>query len=349
MGQEKEAQVQGGRLTFEVRGDGICIKSCKVTLSRVIIPQKIQEVPVTAIDRKAFLSCKSLKEIWLPEGLEEIGDWAFAYCDNLESIYLPGRRSFAEDLADKWPSDGTYSGGKPLQERLCDGEPSGGKPSDGAGSRRTPSTGLSIGKGVFKECRNLALICPLDPDGQPSRRVGALLGAAVMKLEAAYLFSPTEAGEKQWLMRFDDRLREFLNTPDEDGFVKMVYCGEEDIVANVEFYLAERRREKARLCFLRLINDDGLSGAFRQELSAYLAAHTKGCESEAAWEVVFKEHGNERSYYEAFVEAGCLTAENYDGILLQMGDRFPEMKAWLMRNRAGQGQEEDFFEGLSLD
>ena len=49
--------------------------------------------------------------------------------------------------------------------------------------------------------------------------------------------------------------------------MKMVYCGEEDIVANVEYYLLERKREKARLCLLRLINDRGISEEFRAYLT----------------------------------------------------------------------------------
>ena len=46
---------------------------------------------MTVIDTKAFLSCKNLREIRLPEGLVEIGDWAFAYCSELAVISLPGR------------------------------------------------------------------------------------------------------------------------------------------------------------------------------------------------------------------------------------------------------------------
>jgi len=300
LGTEKEIDVQGGRLTYEVREDNICIKSCKVILGRVIIPSLIDGLPVKTIDKKAFLSCKSLKEVWLPEGLAKLGDWAFAYCSGLETIYLPRRN-------------------------------------------------LSVGKGVFKDCDKLVKICPLDPDGQSEEEIGWLLGAVPGKLEADYLFTPGEAGKREWLLRFDDKVREFLAAPDEDGFVKMVYCGEEDIVANVEHYLKERKREKARLCFLRLMNDRGLSAGLREQLSDYLVSHTKGCDSEAAWEVVFKEHGNERGYYEAFTRAGCLTGDNYDGILLEMGESFPEMKAYLMRWQAEKGMEEDFFAGLSLD
>ncbi|MDE6202893.1 MAG: hypothetical protein K2G19_05385, partial [Lachnospiraceae bacterium] len=189
----------------------------------------------------------------------------------------------------------------------------------------------------------------LEEKDDKGEQIGKLLGAVPIKLEADYLFTPDKAGDEEWLRRYDDKLWEFLVQPDEDGYTKMVYCGEEDIVANMDNYLAERRRAKSRLCFLRLINDIGLGEEFRRELCSYLADHTKGCDSEAAWEVVFGEHGDEQDYYAAFTRAGCLTGDNYDAILTQMGERFPEMKGYLMRYKSQQMEETDFFDSLSLE
>lgn len=297
---EKELKIEGGSLNYRICGDEVTAISCRADGGKVKLPDEIEDLPVTKLHKKAFLSSKFLKEVWLPKGLKEIGDWAFAYCSALESVFwLPG-----EDFL--------------------------------------------IGKDIFKDCSRLCRICRPDKRGPVEEQVGRLLGAVPVRLEAAYLFTPSQAGEEQWLIRFDDKLKEFLSLPDEDGFTKMVYCGEEDIVANVEYYLAERRREKARLCFLRLINDVGLKEEFAGELSAYLAGHTKGCPSEAAWEVVFGEHGNEQVYYDAFTRAGCLTEENYDDILQQMGEDYPEMKGYLMRYRSGKMQKADFFDTLSL-
>ncbi len=295
-----EWKAEGAVLEYEESGAEIVILSARVNGSRVKIPDRIEDRPVTKIGKKAFLSCKLLKEVFLPESLVEIGDWAFAYCSGLETIWIPEKN-------------------------------------------------FSMGKGILKECERLSRICRLNRDKATEEQVGRLMGAVPVKLEADYLFLPQEAGGENWLRRFDERLREFLARPDEDGFVKMVYCGEEDIVANVEYYLAERRREKARLCFLRLINSPGLSDTFREKLQNYLCTHTRGCASEAAWEVVFYEHGSEKEYYEAFAEAGCLTEGNYDAVLMQMGDQYPEMKAFVMRCRARNRKENDLFDFLSLD
>lgn len=212
-----------------------------------------------------------------------------------------------------------------------------------------PRRNLVLGKGIFKDCERLSSICHLDADSLKEEQVGRLLGAVPIKLEADYLFVPEEAGTEGWLSRFDDKLKEFLAAPDEDGYTKMVYCGEEDIVANMDLYLAERRRAKSRLCFLRLMNDAGLSEGFKEELAAYLCTHTKGCDSQAAWEVVFHEHGNEQGYYEIFTQAGCLTEENYDNILAEMGEQYPEMKGYLMRYKSQNMEGTDFFDMLSLD
>lgn len=297
---EKELEIENGKLTYLVNEGKAAVVSCKAYGSRIRVPREIENLPVNRLEKKSFLSAKTLKELSLPEGLEEIGDFAFAYCSSLESIYLPRHE-------------------------------------------------ISMGKGVFKDCRQLSAVYPVEADGSFDRQAGMLLGAVPVKLEADYLFAPEQAGSSKWLARFDERLREFMARPDEDGFVKMVYCGEEDIVANVEYYLAERKREKARFCYLRLMNDRGLSDGLREELARYLLAHTKGCESEAAWEVAFKEHGNEQAYYAAFTAAGCFTKENCDDILMEMGEEFPEMKAYLMRYRAENMGEEDFFAALSLD
>lgn len=280
-------------------------------------------------DKATILSCQVYgSRIAVPETIEgalveKLGKKAFLSAKALKELRLPGTLKEIGDFAFAYCSS---------LERIW-----------------LPGRELAMGRGVFKDCHLLSAVYPVKEDGSFDVQAGMLLGAVPVKLEADYLFMPKQAGMGQWLTRFDDKLREFLARPDEDGFVKMVYCGEEDIVANVEYYLAERKREKARLCFLRLINDRELSEEFWAELTDYLCAHTKGCESEAAWEVVFKEHGTEQAYYTAFTKAGCLTRENCDDILTEMGESFPEMKAYLMRYRAENMGEEDFFAGLSLD
>lgn len=46
-------------------------------------------IPVTGIDKKAFLSDKYLHEVTVPDTVTRIGEWAFAGCRSLRSISLP--------------------------------------------------------------------------------------------------------------------------------------------------------------------------------------------------------------------------------------------------------------------
>ena len=76
-------------LKYRMEQEGICITVWQGRGWLAQVPEQIEGTLVKAIDRKAFLSRKNLREIQLPAGLLSIGDWAFAYCDNLERITIP--------------------------------------------------------------------------------------------------------------------------------------------------------------------------------------------------------------------------------------------------------------------
>lgn len=55
--------------------------------------------PVTKLDADAFIDCKSLKNISLPETLESIGALAFYGCSSLETIGIPDGVTFIDNMA----------------------------------------------------------------------------------------------------------------------------------------------------------------------------------------------------------------------------------------------------------
>lgn len=59
--------------------------------TNITVPAIADALPVTKIGTKAFLSCKSVIHLILPETIEEIGDWAFAHMKNLKTLTLPAR------------------------------------------------------------------------------------------------------------------------------------------------------------------------------------------------------------------------------------------------------------------
>ena len=44
-----------------------------------------------------------------------------------------------------------------------------------------------------------------------------------------------------------------------------------------------------------------------------------------------------------------MSEENYDMLLSEMGEQYPEMKGYLMRYKAQEMESVDFFDALSLD
>ena len=286
---EQHIEIAGGRLCFEKGDRGLVITGYQGAGARAAVPEEIGGTAVTEIGRKAFLSSKSLRRIALPDTIEKIDDWAFAYCSNLELVRLPCRN-------------------------------------------------LQFGKGVFLDCGKLA---QLEGTAAP----GELLAAAVTAYGAYYLLDLPEAGSRRWLEQWDRRLLTVMETPDSEGYSRQVLCGEEDYGStDFDAYQSEKRMQKARLALLRLLRPQGLSGSLRELLTEYLLKHTKGSTAgEEAWRVILQEHGNHREYYGLFRELGCVGADNLDGILGDIGEQYPEMKAYFLSG----GREQDFFGELS--
>lgn len=211
-----------------------------------------------------------------------------------------------------------------------------------------PYRRLEIGQGVFRECPVLSQIADRE---SAQEDVSFLLAATVGLLDAVYLFDLENAGSESWLAAFDARVKTRIALADNDGFSKMLLCGEEDCGSrdtDIGYYMEQKRREKVRLAMLRLFHDHGLKEDFRQELEAYLLSHVKGCESEETWRVILEEHGDERQFYELLTQMGGVTEENFQGMMEDMGERHAEMKAYLMRYHDSRRKTEDAFAAFAL-
>lgn len=79
----------GGQFAAAPYKKGYAIKRYRGIGESIAVPAQIDGKPVISIERKAFLSCKTIKNITLPDTIEEIGDWAFAHAENLRTITIP--------------------------------------------------------------------------------------------------------------------------------------------------------------------------------------------------------------------------------------------------------------------
>lgn len=293
--QERELAIPEGSLYYEITDGNVTITRFQGVASEVQVPDRIENAPVAVIGKKAFLSRKNLRRVTLPDTVEELGDWSFAYCDGLIQVTLPRKY-------------------------------------------------IRFGKAVFLECGSLQRIgCR---DGQAP---GELLAAAVKTFDAYYLLDIQEAGSEEWLRKWDARLLDLLHTSDQEGYSKQVLCGEEDYGStDLGAYVSGRRKVKVRLALLRCLHSQELSEALKAELVKYLKNHTKGGESQETWQVVLEEHGEHQEYYSLFAGLGCVSLENLDGILSDIGDAYPEMKAYFLRYREEQLGGQSFFDNLAL-
>lgn len=248
-------------------------------------------IPVAVIGKKAFLGVTGLRQVILPETLALIEDWAFAQCDHLITVVV--RRENTAEL------------------------------SNGHASR------VSFGKGVFDDCARLEDICI----GTEKRDTcSVLLGAVPYRLNAEYLLRDIDIGSTGWYNKWDNQLSAFLDESDDEGYTNVVLCGEEDIQRSKSEFVSDKRRRKSALCLMRLLYDDGLpdSALSKEKFSDYIRNHCKGAETEEAWEVLLSDFGDRMEYYNLFAELGCVTGDNIDAMLLDMGEQHTEAKAYLI-------------------
>ncbi len=294
--QEKELEIAGGSLYYEVKKEYVVITRLQGLVSEVRVPERIEGLAVSEIAKKAFLSKKNLRRVFLPDTVTEVGDWCFAYCNCLEEVCIPNHA-------------------------------------------------VSFGKAVFLDCAKLRRVTI----EQKAEWVSYLLAAAVTSMQAYYLLDVEEAGGEEWLEKWDARMMEMLARPDEEGFSKQVLCGEEDYGStDMNVFMREKRKAKVRLLLLRCLYPVGLSEERREVLEAYLQEHTKGCLSDETWQVILQEHGNDREYYQLFAELSCLNEDNFEGIIGDIGEEYPEMKAYFMRYKDESIGYSDFFDDLEL-
>lgn len=86
-----DKETESRQFIYEIKKGKAIITGFQGTSARIRLPGQIEGCPVAAVERKAFLSCKSLYAVSFPDSIEEVGDWAFAHCDNLKELSFPRR------------------------------------------------------------------------------------------------------------------------------------------------------------------------------------------------------------------------------------------------------------------
>lgn len=94
--EELEIKVPEGSVFYVRQGQGMEMTRFQGLAGQVNLPERLPGreenlLPLRAIAKKAFLSKKYLRSVRVPACVEEVGDWAFAYCNDLREVSFESR------------------------------------------------------------------------------------------------------------------------------------------------------------------------------------------------------------------------------------------------------------------
>ena len=139
--------------------------------------------------------------------------------------------------------------------------------------------GIALENGVFKDCNNLTQVFIDDDESERARDVSYMLAAVIQLLDDKYLFDLNNAGTDEWIANWDNRMDVILGTPDDEGFIALLACGEEDYEGRdntLDGFLSNSRKRKVHICMTRLMHSYGLNSERSERLKRYLYMHRAG-------------------------------------------------------------------------
>lgn len=294
---------ENGKITYIKHEDRVCITEYSGKDLTVIIPSIIEGCPVTVIKKKAFLSSRFVTEIFLPETIEKIEDYAFARCRKLTKISIPYKKiEIGQDIlidCDKL----SYIYNSSLNTEVND------------------DVAFLLAKTLNELNAFFLFDLPNAGNDEWLNHLDATISMRMKKDEMEDFSKMILCGEEEVVCG-------------EDGTI-------ED--SNPEHYKSNRVKEKVRIAFLRLLHNYKIDSELERTLIEYLCTHTKGSETEETWLVVLNEHGDEQDYYDYLLKINAINNNNLASILLDMGNRHTEMKSYLIKHSGENNSSADAF------
>lgn len=263
------------------------------------------------IGSKAFLSCKTVERLVLPPTISVVEDWAFAHMKNLKEIVMPAREiRFGRQV---------FLGCDGLQRVLLYSV------KESADYVETDTL-----EDIFEIDRLWASMFRFFPQE---------------RLEHPELVT-TEEGRRKWLYLYDEALELWLQKPDDDGFVPAFigWFDVEDVDDQKHGYILQKRKDKLKLCFQRLLCTAVLQEGLETYLQRVIAGYTDLCME------TFMEnptYGRDIRYYKIWQQCGGLTNPIAEKLLSNLPWEEPEIRAYLLQ-LLQQNCKDDFFAGLEL-
>ncbi len=99
---KKHIEIDGIIWKYKIKDNKVTIygiKNKNDLLTKIVVPNNINNNKVVAIGDLAFNQCKTLTEVEVLEGIKQIGKNAFSCCENLTKVILPEKLSKIDDEA----------------------------------------------------------------------------------------------------------------------------------------------------------------------------------------------------------------------------------------------------------
>ena len=282
----------------------------------VHLPEQVDGLFMNAIGAKAFLSCKTIEKLWLPDSIREIGDWAFAHMKNLKEIALPAE---------------TIAFGKQVFmgcEQLTRVHVVVKHREDGEKDKESPDEAKAWECSLYEglEYFLATMFCHFES--------GQLMDLSILQ---------TEEGQKKWIEKYDQVLCEYLAEDDAVRFVPAFigWFDVEDLDEQKKRYVNQVKCKKLEITLQRLLYDANINESTKRQLAKYVEEREKSMLE--LFQDREKELGNDIRYYKLWNTLGGLKNDQAR-ILLEANDwADTEIKAYLLNIQLQKDEETDFF------
>ncbi len=272
------------------------------------------------IKKKEYLGRNDLTEVIVPYGVEEIENWAFAQCKNLNRIAIPKTvKKMAKDIF--LDSDNL------TQIYFFDGK---------IADRENMFESFSVGKAC----------------------IAGMTAIAFVLFDDNELKNIDSIGTKAWFDRWDKNCLSYINQEDGKDFSPFLSGGEEDYVDkenNYEYFCHKKRVKNVNIIFNRLIGNRyyPLEEENKNAFVKYLENHIYVDESQEkeysgeACKILVETKYDANEVFEIYDENNLITDANIDMIIKNVPDENIELKALLLRKKNSE-KKEDVWDRFSL-
>lgn len=264
---------------------------------------------ILAIGRKAFLGCRSLQKVLLPESIRSIGDWAFSKCRSLRSVRI--EKEADGSLFER----GVFEGCEKLEEISFRDMSEGASALLAASVTRLENEHLlraeDPGQRFWYEKWDLSLLSLLRADDAEGSIATALCGEEDISYDGVGMVDGEMPGET-------------------DEYVRGIGIG------------------KCLLCYLRLRYPEHMSAEVKTAVEAYLRERSFGKSEDRAWAALKEDFDKNGEYLRIYLDIVRPDRSELLRMIADLKSTQVLAKALLIREAASPGEGNGLFDDLMI-